>query len=675
MLYRKLPYERLDGSVRGEERFNAIGNFTDDSDTFAFLLSTRAGGMGLNLVAADTVIFTDLDFNPQMDLQAEARVFRIGQKRDVTIYRLITQDTVEEIMLKRSFKKMALSMNVIEKGGFGNMKDEPLATEDILQLVKYGLHKIIRDENTDVADDADEVLKRMDIDEILNAKKIVSFGEMTNKAIGLDTQDYEDEANEPEASKQDDDSVYMFEGKNYGTKKKGTGKKKSTVTKTAALSTDKSEQDDLSDYSEDEKEEQDDEEEEEEEDQPMVKVYSLRKRTTQQRGSASSRSGGNKYKKRSNDYDYESLNIVIPDDYSDESDGESTVADTIDLSLSQTTLLSGQTNRRINYVIGDVTKPLDNSDRVKMIINCVSDRGSWARGGLCSAIVNNLSDEPKDKYEEAGRNYDLSLGDAQMVPISSHPNIYVINVVAQSYDRSTGKHGGIELPSLQVAFNKVCYAAKEIGASVHCPRIGYGLPNFNWYGVERIIKKCLVNAGVSTYVYYYKRGGGGSNSTTIHQTQQPQRSPQPRASTRTKNLVRDDDDDYSDDEKVSSSSPISRAKSTLAVKTTTTAPSERRSSNPTSIVTQADRAVHDEDKDVFEDVKFSFYNMQEHETKQLKRLIIENGGSVTAVTSAQIIVTRDEPSSNDDLNKIVTNGQVSVHSPEWIHSQINQHDN
>ncbi len=104
-------YERLDGSVRGEERYLAIKNFNEDEDTFVFLLSTRAGelrtlsalpcfkangtilsaqcresdllsgGQGLNLATADTVIFVDSDFNPQNDLQAAARAHRIGQTR------------------------------------------------------------------------------------------------------------------------------------------------------------------------------------------------------------------------------------------------------------------------------------------------------------------------------------------------------------------------------------------------------------------------------------------------------------------------------------------------------------------------------------------------------------------------------------------------------------------
>ena len=79
-------YERLDGSVRGEERFLAVRNFSEDDETFVFLLSTRAGGQGLNLVGADTVVFVDSDFNPQNDLQAAARAHRIGQTRSLHLH-------------------------------------------------------------------------------------------------------------------------------------------------------------------------------------------------------------------------------------------------------------------------------------------------------------------------------------------------------------------------------------------------------------------------------------------------------------------------------------------------------------------------------------------------------------------------------------------------------------
>merc|ERR1712054_109940 len=92
------------------EHFNAEG-----SQDFCFLLSTRAGGLGINLATADTVIIFDSDWNPQNDLQAQARAHRIGQKKLVNIYRFVTAKTVEEDILERAKKKMVLDHLVIQK--------------------------------------------------------------------------------------------------------------------------------------------------------------------------------------------------------------------------------------------------------------------------------------------------------------------------------------------------------------------------------------------------------------------------------------------------------------------------------------------------------------------------------------------------------------------------------
>lgn len=89
--YRGYPCERLDGRISGNERQKAIDRFNTDKKSFVFLLSTRAGGVGINLTAADTVIIFDSDWNPQNDVQAMARCHRIGQQKSVTIYRLITR--------------------------------------------------------------------------------------------------------------------------------------------------------------------------------------------------------------------------------------------------------------------------------------------------------------------------------------------------------------------------------------------------------------------------------------------------------------------------------------------------------------------------------------------------------------------------------------------------------
>jgi len=95
-VWRMYPHCRIDGSTDMISREEQIEDFMNEkSDKFIFLLSTRAGGLGINLTSADTVIIYDSDWNPQMDLQAMDRAHRIGQKNKVNVYRLITENTVE----------------------------------------------------------------------------------------------------------------------------------------------------------------------------------------------------------------------------------------------------------------------------------------------------------------------------------------------------------------------------------------------------------------------------------------------------------------------------------------------------------------------------------------------------------------------------------------------------
>ena len=110
----EIRYERLDGSVRREDRSAAISRF-DSSSVDVFLLSTRAGGVGLNLTAANWVIFLDTDWNPQMDLQAMARVFRQGQQKHVKVFRLVTTGTVDELMFARALEKLKFASDVLQE--------------------------------------------------------------------------------------------------------------------------------------------------------------------------------------------------------------------------------------------------------------------------------------------------------------------------------------------------------------------------------------------------------------------------------------------------------------------------------------------------------------------------------------------------------------------------------
>lgn len=109
-------YVRLDGNTKVEQRQRIVDRFNVDVKLFAFISSTRSGGLGINLIGADTVIFYDTDWNPAMDKQAQDRCHRIGQTRDVHIYRLISAFTIEENILKKALQKRHLD-NVIMEGG------------------------------------------------------------------------------------------------------------------------------------------------------------------------------------------------------------------------------------------------------------------------------------------------------------------------------------------------------------------------------------------------------------------------------------------------------------------------------------------------------------------------------------------------------------------------------
>jgi len=116
--YHAFTYLRLDGSTPINQRQRLMDRFNMDKRIFVFILSTRSGGIGINLTGADTVVFYDSDWNPTMDAQAQDRCHRIGQTREVNIYRLVSERTVEENILKKAQQKRMLGDLAIESGSF-----------------------------------------------------------------------------------------------------------------------------------------------------------------------------------------------------------------------------------------------------------------------------------------------------------------------------------------------------------------------------------------------------------------------------------------------------------------------------------------------------------------------------------------------------------------------------
>lgn len=135
-------YRRLDGQLSSLEKQRRIDAFNEPgSAIFAFLLSTRAGGVGINLATADTVIIMDPDFNPHQDIQALSRAHRIGQKQKVLCFQLMTKDTVEERIMQIGKKKMALDHALIE-----SMDDDEIAGDDLESILAHGAQALFSDD-------------------------------------------------------------------------------------------------------------------------------------------------------------------------------------------------------------------------------------------------------------------------------------------------------------------------------------------------------------------------------------------------------------------------------------------------------------------------------------------------------------------------------------------------
>ncbi|KAG7999868.1 Lymphoid-specific helicase [Nibea albiflora] len=172
---RDFQYSRLDGSMSYADRDENMTKFSKDPEVFLFLLSTRAGGLGINLTAADTVIIFDSDWNPQADLQAQDRCHRIGQTKPVVVYRLVTANTIDQKILERASAKRKLEQIVIHKNKFKGGKAELNQSKSCIDLdelrdllktrgtekeVKASKGKVITDKDLEILLDRSDLLDK-----------------------------------------------------------------------------------------------------------------------------------------------------------------------------------------------------------------------------------------------------------------------------------------------------------------------------------------------------------------------------------------------------------------------------------------------------------------------------------------------------------------------------------
>ncbi|CAK8569972.1 unnamed protein product [Lathyrus sativus] len=220
-VYKNWQYERIDGKVGGAERQVRIDRFNaKNSSRFCFLLSTRAGGVGINLATADTVIIYDSDWNPHADLQAMARAHRLGQTNKVLIYRLITRGTIEERMVEMTKKKMLLEHLVV-----GSIKTQNFNQEELDDIIRYGSKELFADENDAEGKSRQIHYDDAAIDRLLNRNQVgdeeATLGETDEdgflKAFKVANFEYIDEAEAAEEKSEIEGkfSVSGSEGKSY----------------------------------------------------------------------------------------------------------------------------------------------------------------------------------------------------------------------------------------------------------------------------------------------------------------------------------------------------------------------------------------------------------------------------------------------------------------------------
>ncbi|KAL1989811.1 hypothetical protein VTN49DRAFT_7008 [Thermomyces lanuginosus] len=213
-VFRGHNYCRIDGSTSHEERIAAIDEYNKPgSDKFVFLLTTRAGGLGINLTTADIVILYDSDWNPQADLQAMDRAHRIGQTKQVQVFRFVTENAIEEKVLERAAQKLRLDQLVIQQGRAQQQTKNAASKEELLDMIQHGAADVFKTKGpmgtvgttTDVSED--------DIDEILR-KGEERTAELNKKyeKLGID-----------ELQKFTSDNAYEWRGEDFANRKKDIG--------------------------------------------------------------------------------------------------------------------------------------------------------------------------------------------------------------------------------------------------------------------------------------------------------------------------------------------------------------------------------------------------------------------------------------------------------------------
>ncbi|XP_062209511.1 probable helicase CHR10 isoform X3 [Phragmites australis] len=478
---RSYTYERLDGSVRAEERFAAIRNFSsqstkglmrDDnqSQAFVFMISTRAGGVGLNLIGADTVIFYEQDWNPQADKQALQRAHRIGQLNHVLSINLVSQRTIEEVIMRRAERKLKLSHNIIGEEDATNGKERDLGNEaSDMKSIIFGLHLF------DPMDTTAETINEDTAAETISAKTLAKLKTMSEKVVMMrshepsekDERAFEINLNLTDSSgtmiRKASDSITVDPGLNEAVYlswvKKFKEASDSIEETTAELGRQRAAPE-----------------------EKLLKREANKKKTEEKRLAKWEALG------------YQSLAIKDPG-----------------IIAKQNIPDSGS----VQLVYGDCTDPLKVCPTESAIIfSCIDNSGTWGHGGMFDALTS-LSTCIPDAYHRASEFDDLHMGDLHLIQLdeancsrSFEAPLWVALAIVQSYNpRRKVPRSEISMSDLELCLSKAAFSAAQRSASIHMPRIGYqgGSQRSEWYTIERLLRKHSSLHGINIFVYYFQR--------------------------------------------------------------------------------------------------------------------------------------------------------------------------
>ncbi|KAI9827315.1 MAG: hypothetical protein M1826_006420 [Phylliscum demangeonii] len=213
-VFRGYKYVRIDGSTAHEDRITSIDRYNKPgSDVFIFLLTTRAGGLGINLTTADTVVLYDSDWNPQADLQAMDRAHRIGQTKQVVVYRFITEQAIEEKVLERAAQKLRLDQLVIQQGRAQPQAKAAASKDELLTMIQHGAEQVFETKGATGALAGKSELTDADIEAVLrHGEERTAELNARYEKLGID-----------QLKKYTTDSAYEWNGEDFTNRKKEIG--------------------------------------------------------------------------------------------------------------------------------------------------------------------------------------------------------------------------------------------------------------------------------------------------------------------------------------------------------------------------------------------------------------------------------------------------------------------